>query len=46
MIGWWAFQPRAANVEVAWALDGGLEVQAVFAGWRPDGEPAMQIVWP
>jgi hypothetical protein len=40
------FVPRAANVDVAWALDGGVEVKAVFAGWRPDMEPAMQIVWP
>jgi hypothetical protein len=40
------FVPRANNVDVAWALDGGVEVLAVFAGNNLDKEPAMQIVWP
>jgi hypothetical protein len=39
------YVPRTDNLEVAWALDGKLAVKAVFAGFRPDGEPAMQIVW-
>jgi hypothetical protein len=39
------YVPRSSNVDVAWALDGGVAVKAVFAGWRLDGEPAIQIVW-
>jgi hypothetical protein len=40
------YVPKASNVDVAWALDGGVEVRAVFAGNNLDKEPAMQIVWP
>jgi hypothetical protein len=40
------FVPRANNVDVAWALDGKVEVKAVFAGFKPGDGPAMQIVWP
>jgi hypothetical protein len=34
------------NVEVAWALDGGGAVVAVFAGFDRDSLPVMQLVWP
>ena len=40
------YVPRANNVDVAWALDGGVAVKAVFAGFKPDGVPAIQLVWP
>jgi hypothetical protein len=40
------FVPRANNVDVAWALDGGIEVSAKFAGLHERDQPVMQIVWP
>jgi hypothetical protein len=40
------FVPRTNNVDVAWALDGGIPVKAVYAGLGLDRVPAMQIVWP
>jgi hypothetical protein len=40
------YVPKANNVDVAWALDGGVAVKAVFAGFTTDSVPAMQIVWP
>jgi hypothetical protein len=40
------YVPKTNNVDVAWALDDGVELLAVFAGNNLDKEPAMQIVWP
>jgi hypothetical protein len=41
------YVPKAANVDVAWALDAkSVLVKAVFAGHNLGHEPAMQIVWP
>jgi hypothetical protein len=40
------YVPRTSNVDVAWALDGGVRVKAVFAGYGLDRQPAMQLVWP
>jgi HIRAN domain len=40
------YVPRRNNVDVAWALDGGVPIKAVFAGLQEQGQPAMQIVWP
>jgi hypothetical protein len=40
------FVPRSHNVEVAWAMDGGRRLTAVFAGCQEEGQPVIQIVWP
>jgi hypothetical protein len=40
------YVPKVSNVDLAWALDGGVPVKAVFAGYGRDRQPAMQIVWP
>jgi hypothetical protein len=43
--GMLGYVPKANNVDIAWALDGGVAVKALFAGFLRT-EPMMQIVWP
>jgi hypothetical protein len=40
------YVPKANNVDVAWALDGGMAVKAVFAGMQEQGQPVVQIILP